>query len=152
MNNLRKVFNLISITIMSIVLIYTALNYQELNDIIPSHFNIRGEADAYSTKSNLLYHILVFILIVSLFLFVQKAPDKYNNLFKFKEKNKERLSKISSFCISVLMLITTILLSDITLKMQYIDLLPFIFSTIMLIALCFAIMGSIIWIAIENYK
>ncbi len=45
------VLDLISVTLLILLITYAVISYSELPDTIPSHFNAKGEVDGYSEKS-----------------------------------------------------------------------------------------------------
>ncbi|NRA94553.1 MAG: DUF1648 domain-containing protein [Psychroserpens sp.] len=81
------IIDMISVVILLGMCIYTAMNYTELPDTIPSHFNAKGEVDGYSDK-----YMLWFVPAISLVLFIgliliNKYPHMHNYMVNITEEN-----------------------------------------------------------------
>ncbi len=69
-------FTLVTLTLVYIY--FTFINYSELPQKIPIHFNIQGEPDAWSQKSNLLVLPGIQVLLVILAFVIYKYPNYAN--------------------------------------------------------------------------
>lgn len=77
----------ISIVLLILLIIYTLLSYQDLPDSIPTHFNSRGEADDFGSKTILIFlPILVIVLYIGLFI-LNKYPHIHNYMLNITEEN-----------------------------------------------------------------
>ncbi|MEM5565553.1 DUF1648 domain-containing protein [Psychroserpens sp. AS72] len=81
------VVDLISVTLYILMIVYTVINYGDLADTIPTHFNGKGEADGFGDK------VYVWILpIIGVFTFVllfvlNKYPHIHNYMVNITEEN-----------------------------------------------------------------
>ncbi len=50
LEGLDIVLDILSATLLILLIAYAVISYSELPDVIPSHFNAKGEVDGYSEK------------------------------------------------------------------------------------------------------
>ena len=62
-----KVFSFFSITIVACFYPYTFYNYSILPNVIPVHFNIKGEIDQYGSKLFILLFPIILTTVLILF-------------------------------------------------------------------------------------
>jgi uncharacterized membrane protein len=72
------------------------ISYQGLPDIIPSHFNIKGEVDGYGDKSTIIIPLMIHIVITFLLSWVGNHPEKHNYSITITEENKSAQYALSS--------------------------------------------------------
>lgn len=83
LEGLDIVLDLLSATLLILLVVFTAMSYSELPDTIPTHFNAKGEADGYSEKSMLwLIPTLSLVLYIGLFI-LNKFPHIHNYIGKY---------------------------------------------------------------------
>ncbi|ORX44806.1 hypothetical protein BCR36DRAFT_585931 [Piromyces finnis] len=86
----NKAHAIIGVNIYFIVLMFHELysNWKEIPDVIPSHYNIKGEADRQSSKNVLFvvpsFAVFLFVLVVS----VCKRPNSWNLPIEVTEKSR----------------------------------------------------------------
>ncbi|MCK8480195.1 DUF1648 domain-containing protein [Psychroserpens algicola] len=81
------ILDLISITLLILMIVYVAMSYQELPEIIPSHFNGKGEVDGHSEKSMLwLLPGISVAMFIGLFI-LNKYPHLHNYMVNITEEN-----------------------------------------------------------------
>ena len=90
------VLDIISATLLILLIAYTIISYSELPDTIPSHFNAKGEVDGYSDKS-----MLVFLPAISLVLFIglfimNRYPHMHNFMVNITEENALKNYRLST--------------------------------------------------------
>jgi uncharacterized membrane protein len=84
---LDNIVDLISATVLTMIVVYTAINFSDLSDTIPTHFNASGEPDGFGDK---LYIWLLPAIGIATFtvLFVgNKFPHFHNYKFNITEDN-----------------------------------------------------------------
>ncbi|WP_431134984.1 DUF1648 domain-containing protein [Psychroserpens mesophilus] len=87
LEGLDIILDILSATLLILLIAYTALSYSELPDRIPSHFNARGEVDGYSEKSMLwLLPALGIVMFIGLY-FINKFPHLHNYMVNITEEN-----------------------------------------------------------------
>ena len=70
--------DIISATLIILMIVYVATSYGELPDIIPSHFNGKGEIDGHSEKTTLWFLPAISIaMFIGLFI-LNKYPHMHN--------------------------------------------------------------------------
>jgi uncharacterized membrane protein len=72
------------------------ISYQGLPDIIPSHFNLKGEVDGYGNKSTIIIPLMIHIGITLLLSWVGNHPEKHNYSITITEENKSVQYALSS--------------------------------------------------------
>ena len=72
------------------------ISYQSLPDIIPSHFNFKGEVDAYGDKSTIIIPLMLHIGTTLLLFWVGNHPEKHNYSVTITEENKAAQYALSS--------------------------------------------------------
>lgn len=81
------IVDLISATLFILMIIYTAINYEQLSETIPTHFNASGEADGFGDKSHVwLLPILGIVMYIILFI-INKYPHLHNYMVNITEDN-----------------------------------------------------------------
>ncbi|UXV32773.1 DUF1648 domain-containing protein [Mammaliicoccus sciuri] len=76
---LKKVLDISSIVLWLISIILIMINYVDLPDKIPSHYNFAGDADAWSTKTFIFFMPVLGLLIWLMLHYLVSNPklDKY---------------------------------------------------------------------------
>lgn len=87
LEGLDIVLDILSATVLILLIAYTVLSYSELPDTIPSHFNIKGEVDGYSNKS-MLWLLPAFGVVLFFGLYIMnKFPHLHNYMVNITEEN-----------------------------------------------------------------
>ncbi|WP_323788129.1 DUF1648 domain-containing protein [Psychroserpens sp.] len=87
LEGLDIILDMLSATLLILLIAYTVISYSELPDTIPSHFNAKGEVDGYSGKSMLwLIPAIGFVLFVGLYI-LNKFPHMHNYMVNITEEN-----------------------------------------------------------------
>lgn len=93
----------------SVIWVFTVINYNNLPDIIPIHFNAVGEADGFGEKTNILtLPIIATIIFVGLAL-LNKYPHIFNYPTNITKENAQRQYTIATKLIRYLNLITVLI-------------------------------------------
>lgn len=114
LETLDIIIELINVTLLILLVIYTIMNYVELPETIATHFNAKGEADGYGNKLTiwLLPGIALFIYV--LMIVINKVPHMHNYMVNITEENALKNYRLSSrlvrftnlFCLILFALIT----------------------------------------------
>lgn len=96
LEGLDIILDILSATVLIVLIAYTIISYSELPDTIPSHFNAKGEVDGYSDK-----HMFWLLPIVSAVLFfgliiANKYPHLHNYMVNITEANALKNYRFSS--------------------------------------------------------
>jgi uncharacterized membrane protein len=90
------ILDFLSATILILMIAYVAISYSELPDIIPSHFNGKGEIDGYSEKLTLWFLPAISIaMFVGLFV-LNKYPHMHNYMVNITEENALKNYRLST--------------------------------------------------------
>ena len=96
LEGLDIILDLISATLLVLLIAYTVISYSELPDTIPSHFNAKGEADGYSEKVMLwMLPALGVVLFFGLYI-INKFPHKHNYMVNITEENALKNYRLST--------------------------------------------------------
>lgn len=77
----------ISVTSVIGLILIPALNYSELPDKIPVHFDVNGAADRYGSKMELWVIPILGIALMALLWGISKIPHTFNYAIKITEEN-----------------------------------------------------------------
>ncbi len=66
---------------------YFILNYSKIQDRIPIHFNLHGEADGYGSKSTLWFLIVLIFGLHLMMTTISRYPHTFNYINKITEEN-----------------------------------------------------------------
>jgi uncharacterized membrane protein len=81
------IVEVLSMTLLLVMLIYTIIEYKDLPNTIPTHFNAQGIADDYSDKSMIwALPVIGIVMYVGLF-FLNKFPHIHNYMVNITEEN-----------------------------------------------------------------
>lgn len=96
LEGLDIIIDLISATLLILLIAYAILSYSELPDTIPSHFNAKGEVDGYSEKSMLwLLPAIGIVLFFGLYI-INKFPHMHNYMVNITEENALKNYRLST--------------------------------------------------------
>ena len=111
-----KILEIASILILLSNIIYLAISYQSLPDIIPTHFNMAGKVDAYGPKTT-----SISIPIISLVLYIgltilNRFPHQFNYIGEITLDNAASQYKFATRMMRVIKLIVMIVFLVITIS------------------------------------
>lgn len=96
--------------------VLTLLNYFDLPDTIPTHYNASGEADAFGNKSNILTLPIISTLLFIGLTFLNKNPHLFNYASEITAKNALHQYKNASRMIRLLKLAIVLIFGLIAFK------------------------------------
>lgn len=77
-----------------LMLFYIKITWNDIPEIIPTHFGFSGTPDGYGNKNTLFVIVVIAIILHFLLAGLSKFPQYYNYPFQITEKNIEPLYKI----------------------------------------------------------
>lgn len=83
-------------------LYHLMVNYPDLPQSIPTHFNFAGEADSWGDKATIWILGAGIIVLYSVLTFTSRIPHLYNYPFQITSENAERQYRIARTFITVL--------------------------------------------------
>ncbi len=91
---------------------FIALSYHQLPNIIPVHYNLRGEVDNYGAKETIWIFPVVVTLVIAGIYSLNKYPHYFNYMVDIHEKNAEsqytaatRLIRLFQFMVALVFLV-----------------------------------------------
>ncbi len=81
------IIDLVSLTLLIVMVIYTIMNYSELSETIPTHFNASGEADGYGDKRFIWLLPSIGVVMFILLSTVNRYPHLHNYMVNITEEN-----------------------------------------------------------------
>ncbi len=100
---------LLALVLLAIPFCYAAYIYPSLPDSIPTHFNIKGEADAYGGKNSIFLGPGI-MAVVGLFVFFVLSNIKSLDPKRYKEQDDSMYKKFALFTVAFLSLISCIII------------------------------------------
>lgn len=97
--------NILCLLLLIGIPIYLFINWSNIPDRIPGHYNAMGEVDRMGSKNELLLLPIVNILMYAGFSVVECFPQIWNTGVRVTEANKERVYRTIKSLISTLKLI-----------------------------------------------
>jgi len=114
----RKIDMAITIVTMLLIAIPTYYIYQ-LPDIIPSHFDMKGEVDGYGTKYYIWIMPIMGVIFYFGFKYLLKKPHIYNYPSPVTEENAEKLYRGGTSLMRYVLLFSQLTFLVITIAMIY---------------------------------
>jgi uncharacterized membrane protein len=93
---MKKIFSFLPVVLFLGNVILVANIYPHLPDIIPSHFNIKGEVDGYGDKSTILIPLILQLGLSLLLMWVGNHPEKHNYTVAITDENRAEQYSLSS--------------------------------------------------------
>jgi uncharacterized membrane protein len=104
----------ISITLLILMWCYCIINYMELPETIPTHFNAVGEPDSYGSKQTIwLIPIIATVLYIVMFI-LNKYPHIHNYMVNITEENALKNYRFSTRTLRVVNFLCVLLMTYIT--------------------------------------
>ena len=116
---MKKIVVFIPWVIVLINVTCVALNYNQLPETIPSHFNIQGEVDGYGDKSTIFILLLLHVGITALLNWVGNHPEQHNYPIAITDENRAQQYKLSSQLVQRLNVILGLLFTTISLSVMF---------------------------------
>lgn len=96
MEGLDIILDMLSVTFLLLMIIFTIMSYSDLPEIIPSHFDANGNVDGYSNKKFLwLLPAIGAVTLVGLFV-LNKYPYIHNYMVNITEENALKNYRLST--------------------------------------------------------
>ncbi|MFL0352299.1 DUF1648 domain-containing protein [Xanthomarina sp. GH4-25] len=103
---------LIALTVLGIIcmFVFTFTSYPNLSETIPTHFNAKGEADAYGKTINIWILPFVSLLITTLLFIINRFPHIHNYMVNITEENALKNYRLSTRTVRVINFFVMLLL------------------------------------------
>lgn len=84
---LDNIVDLMSATILTMIVVYTAINFSDLSDTIPTHYNASGEPDGFGNKMYIWLLPAIGIITFIVLFVLNKFPHLHNYKFNITQDN-----------------------------------------------------------------
>ncbi|MBO6606058.1 DUF1648 domain-containing protein [Psychroserpens sp.] len=96
LQGLDIILDMLSVTLLLLMIIFTIMSYSDLPETIPSHFDSNGNVDGYSSKTFLwLLPAIGLVTLIGL-IFLNKYPHMHNYMVNITEENALRNYRLST--------------------------------------------------------
>jgi len=103
------IVDMLSLALLVMLIIYTALQIQDMPDTIPTHFNFEGEADGFGSKHTMWLLPAIGIAMFIGFNILNRYPHIHNYMVNITEENALKNYRFSTRILRFVMLFTKIL-------------------------------------------
>ena len=110
MKTISFVLKVISFVVLILIWIFTIVNFKNLPETIPIHYNIAGTPDGFGPKSSIWFETT---LTTALFLFLMYVSKKPNFPLLNIPQNIKKKPILTEFIVSILLLIIMLIFADI---------------------------------------
>ncbi|WP_313270063.1 DUF1648 domain-containing protein [Epilithonimonas vandammei] len=110
MKTISLVLKVISFVVLILIWIFTIVNFKNLPETIPIHYNIDGTPDGFGPKSTIWFETT---LTTALFLFLMNVSKKPNFPLLNIPQNIKKKPILTEFIVSILLLIIMLIFADI---------------------------------------
>lgn len=151
--SLDKIIELVGILMLIAFWFYTITNYNQLPDIIPTHFGAEGKPDGFGEKWMIFLETSIGTVLYIGLSILSFYPNKFNYLVEITEANAEKqytlaVKMIRIMKISVLLVFFLIAIQTVRLAMN----LPEVFGKWILILLISLVFGPLFYFLIQSSK
>lgn len=110
------VIELLSVTLLLLMIGYTLVEFSNLPETIPTHFNSKGEVDDYGNKLTVwMIPAIALVMYIGIFI-INKYPHTHNYMVNITEENALKNYRFSTRVLRIVNLITMIILALIAYK------------------------------------
>ena len=147
--NKQDVFvEIICLVLLIGILLYLFLNWDNIPDRIPVHYNVMGQANRIVNKGEIIvFPIIAWMVYIGLTV-TKRIPRVWSTGVKVTEENKERVYRVEKSMVRTLKLIIIVVFVFLIINSTQTTSLPAWFHPVFLILL----FGSIIFYGIKRYK
>jgi len=120
LQQLDIVLELVTISLLLLTCIYAIVQYSNLPETIPTHFNAAGEADDFGHKSSIFFIPAIGIALYLLLFILNKYPHMHNYMVNITEENALKNYRFSTrilrfvnvFCVTLMAYITFVIIKS----------------------------------------
>lgn len=99
---INKYLNIIGVVLVVALIVITCIYWINAPDIVPIHFNFKGEIDSYGSKNTLFILLPIAIIIYIGLAILSKYPEVCNYCIEINDKNKEKQYSMASTFIRII--------------------------------------------------
>lgn len=99
---INKYLDIIGVVLVVALIVITCIYWIKAPDIVPIHFNFKGEIDSYGSKNTLFILLPIAIIIYIGLAILSKYPEVCNYCIEINDKNKEKQYSMASTFIRII--------------------------------------------------
>lgn len=99
---INKYLDIIGVVLVVALIVITCIYWINAPDIVPIHFNFKGEIDSYGSKNTLFILLPIAIIIYIGLAILSKYPEVCNYCIEINDKNKEKQYSMASTFIRII--------------------------------------------------
>lgn len=99
---INKCLDIIGLVLVVALILITFIYWGKAPDIVPTHFNYKGEIDAYGSKNTVFILLPIAIIIYIGLAILSKYPEVCNYCIEINDKNKEKQYSMASTFIRII--------------------------------------------------
>ena len=100
--NINRLLDIIGSTLLILLIVTTFMYWGKAPDIVPTHFNFKGEIDAYGSKNTLFILLPIVIIAYTGLAVLSKYPQVCNYCIEITPRNKEKQYSMASTFIKII--------------------------------------------------
>ncbi|MBP3917518.1 DUF1648 domain-containing protein [Clostridium sp.] len=100
--NINSLLDIIGGTLLILLIVITFMYWGKAPNIVPTHFNFKGEIDAYGSKNTLFILLPIVIIIYIGLAILSKYPQVCNYCIEITPRNKEKQYSMASTFIRII--------------------------------------------------
>lgn len=94
--NINRIIDILGVILTLFLVVIIFMHWKDAPDIIPIHYNIRGEIDGYGSRNIILYILPIALIIYMVMSILGRYPQIYNYAVKITPKNKQNQYNMAS--------------------------------------------------------
>ena len=99
---INKYLDIIGVVLVVALIVITFIYWVKAPDIVPIHFNFKGEIDSYGSKNTLFILLPIAIIIYIGLAILSKYPEVCNYCIEITPRNKEKQYSMASTFIRIM--------------------------------------------------
>ena len=99
---INKYLDIIGVVLVVALIVITCIYWIKAPDIVPIHFNFKGEIDSYGSKNTLFILLPIAIIIYIGLAILSKYPEVCNYCIEITPRNKEKQYSMASTFIRIM--------------------------------------------------
>lgn len=100
--NINRLLDIIGSTLLILLIVTTFMYWGKAPDIVPTHFNFKGEIDSYGSKNTLFILLPIVIIAYTGLAVLSKYPQVCNYCIEITPRNKEKQYSMASTFIKII--------------------------------------------------
>ncbi len=148
-NILYLIMNIIGVLSLLATTVIVLINWSQLPEQIPTHYNFAGEADGYGVKGALAGMMVTAWVIFIALTVLMKFPNTWNMPVKVTAENKARLYGITRGMLEIVKALTTLMFVVMLVSIAIATSLPHFIMTALIAAILLSVVIGI-WLMYRN--